>query len=160
MGDRFFWHGNESSGFIKCGNFWQYAQANFFNRHYPFAQSYLSLVLISRLSDIARHKFRNDGYMISLFHRISMLQSGGLLRKFKLDSWPAHAPVAENTWTSVGAGQVSPLLTILSGGIATSLALLLIEITIRRWKKQSQRRNEWPSQFSKQLHTKHLLFQV
>jgi hypothetical protein len=89
-----------------------------------------------------------------------MLQSGGLLRKHKLDSWPAHVPVAENTWTSVSAEQISPLLTILSGGVATALALLLIEIAIRRWKKQSQHRNEWSGQLSKQLHTKHLLFQV
>jgi len=89
-----------------------------------------------------------------------MLQSVGVLRKHKLDSWPAHVPVAENTWNSVSVGQISPLLTILSGGMVTSLALLLIEIAIRWWKKQSQRRNEWSGQLTEQLHTKHFLFQV
>jgi hypothetical protein len=89
-----------------------------------------------------------------------MLQSVGVLRKHELELWPAHVPVAENTWTSVSVVQISPLLTILSGGMATSLALLLIEIGIRWWKKQNQRRNEWSGQLSKQLHTKHLLFRV
>jgi len=89
-----------------------------------------------------------------------MLQSVGVLGKHKLESWPVLVPVAENASISVSVGQISPLLTILSGGVATSLALLLIEIAIRWWKKQCQRRNEWSGQLSKQLHTKHLLFQV
>jgi hypothetical protein len=98
--------------------------------------------------------------MMLLFHRIAMLQSVGVLGKHKLESSSVLVLVVENAWISVSFGQISHLLTILSGGMATSLALLLIEIAIRWWKKQCQRRNEWPGQLSKQLHTKHLLFQV
>jgi hypothetical protein len=98
--------------------------------------------------------------MMSLFHRITMLQSVGVLEKHTLESWPVLVPVAENAWPSVSVEQISPLLTILTGGMATSLALLLIEIAIKWWKKQCQRRNESSGQLSKQLHTKHLLFQV
>jgi hypothetical protein len=56
-----------------------------------------------------------------------MLESVGVLGKHKLESWPVLVPVVENAWISVCFGQISPLLTIL----ATSLALLLIEIAIR-----------------------------
>jgi hypothetical protein len=95
-----------------------------------------------------------------LFYRILMMQSVGVLEKQTLDSWPVLVPVADIAWPTVSVGQISPLLTILSGGMATSLALLLIEIAIRWWKKQCRRRNEWSGQLSKQLHTKHLVFQV
>jgi hypothetical protein len=89
-----------------------------------------------------------------------MMQSGGVLRKHKLDSWAAHVPEAHNTWTSVSIGQISPLLTILSGGVATSLALLLAETAFSWWQKQIQQRNAWSGHLSKQLQTKHLFFRV
>jgi hypothetical protein len=99
--------------------------------------------------------------MISLFHRISMMRSVGLLSKFKSDAWPSNVRIADDTWTSVSIRQISPLLTILSGGVATSLVLLLIEIAVGWRRKQSQRRNEWSDQLlSKQLHKNHLLFRV
>jgi hypothetical protein len=92
-----------------------------------------------------------------------MMQSGGVLRKHKLDSWAAHVPEAHNTWTSVSIGQISPLLTILSGGVATSLAFLLAETAFSWWQKQIQQRNAWsgpPGHLSKQLQTQHLFFRV
>jgi hypothetical protein len=84
-----------------------------------------------------------------------MMQSGGVLRKHKLDSWAAHVPEARNRWTSVSVGQISPLLTILLAGVATSLALLLAETAF-----SFQQRNEWSGHLSKQLKTDHLFFRV
>jgi hypothetical protein len=89
-----------------------------------------------------------------------MMQSGGVLRKHKLDSWAAQVPEAHNTWTSVSIGQISPLLTILSAGVAASVALLLTETAFSWWQQQIQRRHAWSGHVGKQLQTEHLFFRV
>jgi hypothetical protein len=89
-----------------------------------------------------------------------MMQSGGVLRKHKLDSWAAHVPESRNRWTSVSIGQISPLLTILLGGVTTSLAILLAETAFSWWQKQIQQQSEWSGHLSKQLKTEHLFFRV
>lgn len=89
-----------------------------------------------------------------------MMQSGGVLRKHKLDSWAAHVPEARNTWTSVSFGQISPLLTILSAGFAASVALLLSEAAFSWWQNQIQQRNAWSGHLSKQLQKQHPFFRV
>lgn len=99
-------------------------------------------------------------HTIRFFRRISRMHAGGLLRKHKLDSWAAHVPQAQNTWTSVSVGQISPLLTILSGGVATSLALLLVETAVTWLQRQHRQRNTWSGRLSKELRTKYLFFRV
>ncbi|XP_021942723.1 glutamate receptor 1-like [Zootermopsis nevadensis] len=86
----------------------------------------------------------NNPYRRLLNYQISRMQSGGVLRKHKLDSWAAHVPEAQNMWTSVSVGQITPLLTILSGGVAISLALLLTEMVASWWQhRQTERKNAW-----------------
>jgi hypothetical protein len=73
------------------------------------------------------------------------MQSGGILKKHKLDSWAASLPKAKNIWTSVTVMQVSPLLIILIGGVLASILLLFIELAVKfRQTYNSKRRIHYP----------------